>query len=103
MLYYRPVLHINSINIISNTKFVGTKSVKYGSSFYESCQSFLFSLFLINQYRLLGAGIAQSVLQAGRSMSRSSIPGRGKLFLYSMSFRPFLPPIQWVPGAFPQG
>jgi hypothetical protein len=27
------------------------------------------------------------------------IPGRGKIFLFSIVFRPTWPPIQWVPGA----
>jgi hypothetical protein len=36
-----------------------------------------------------------------------SIPGRGKIFLFSLTFRPALgptqPPIQWVRELFPEG
>jgi hypothetical protein len=46
-------------------------------------------------------------LRAGRPRGRSSSPSKVKKFLFSTSSRPALrstqPPIQWVPGALPQG
>jgi hypothetical protein len=46
-------------------------------------------------------------LRAGKPRGRSSSPGGGKDFLFSMPFRPALGPtqhpIQWVPGAFSPG
>jgi hypothetical protein len=42
-------------------------------------------------------------LRDGSPRDRSSSPGRGKKFLFSMSPRPVLgrtqPPIQWIPGS----
>jgi hypothetical protein len=44
-------------------------------------------------------------LQAGQSRGRSSDPGKGRNFHFSVAFRPSLgstqPPIQWVPGVKP--
>jgi hypothetical protein len=46
-------------------------------------------------------------LRTGRPRSRDSIPGRGNIFLYYMTFRPALrsiqPPVQWVPVAVSPG
>jgi hypothetical protein len=75
--------------------------VNEGSSGVQRCQ-------LVKNKRRFRAGIARysDWLRAGRPWSRSSSPGEGKNFHFSVSSRPVLrstqPPIQWVTrGNFP--
>jgi hypothetical protein len=66
--------------------------------------------FRLQSWSFTTYGIGQSkqwLLHAGRLRGQSLCPGRGKIFILSMSSRPVLgptqPPIQWVQGALSPG